>query len=110
MIFDGKNPDYANVVKCQEYKDSGGKIHCGHDFWKQARKMDFGDVILCPRCNVYFAKIKHAPWVVKKTKWLSNKVIGYGTNHLGFNGDSNDYMRRDNKEFFMVPVPVRVSD
>ena len=55
---------------------------CGHDFWEQAKKMDFGDIILCNRCNVYYAKIKHLPWIVEEKLGWDNKVVGHHTNHL----------------------------
>lgn len=111
MIYDGKNPNYAEVAERQEYKDKGGSISCGHDFWEQARKMEFGDVVLCHRCNQYFAKIRHMPWVVKKTEWLSSKVTGYGTNHLGFRVErtTGDYMFQRKGEYFMTPIHVRVT-
>lgn len=116
MIYDGKNPNYAEVVKYQKYKDKGGSISCGHDFWEQARKMEFGDVVLCNQCHQYFAKIRHMPWITLRYKWLEPKtpanLQSIGTNHLGYRQTraTGDYMFQRKEEYFMTPVHVRVTD
>ncbi len=65
MIHDGIKPSYAEVIKSAE---SLFPIRCRHEesFWEQANKMDYGDVILCQRCNLYFTKIKTMPRVVRE--------------------------------------------
>lgn len=108
MIFDGKNVDWADVVHRNEKINHKACTDscvpcCGHDFWDEFKKADFGDVILCHRCNCYYAKIKNLPWVVKKKKWLTQEIVGYDTNHLGdgfaFSGTA-----------WAVHVPVRITD
>lgn len=87
--------DLKDVVERQKYKDSGGIIHCGHDFWDSVKGANYGDVLLCNRCHQYFAKIKHLPWVV------NNPSFRY-THHLPqVLGDS---------EAWFCPVEVRITD
>ena len=87
MILNGKNPNMAEAVKNnrrigESMATRGPFPCCGHDFWEQAKTMEFGDVIMCNRCHTYYAKIKHLPWLVEKKEWLGPKVVGYHTNHL----------------------------
>jgi hypothetical protein len=108
---DAAEKHYDDVVKQQEYKDKGGSISCGHDFWEQAKKADFGDILLCTRCHQYFAKIKNLPWIVKRHKPWSDLFIKKPSgityppknNHLGdgfvFKGSA-----------WFIPVHVRVTD
>jgi hypothetical protein len=123
MIFDGSNPNWAEVADRNEainhHNATNSKVPCcGHDFWAQTKIMDFGDVVLCNRCQVYYAKIKHLPWIVKPSKgfrWQGNKLItylfgNYHTNHLGFRGKNADYNFNRKDEYFMVAVPARVTD
>ena len=80
-----------------EHQRTNSRIpFCGHDFWKQAKTMEFGDIILCNRCKVYYAKIKHLPWIVEEKQIVSGKIVGHHTNHL------------DGSWF--VPVTARVTD
>lgn len=77
---------------------------CGHDFWQQVKKMEYGDLVLCTRCKVFYAKIKHLPWICepgKMFRWEKGKLkqfnVGdYHTNHLSGS--------------WLVPVPARVTD
>ena len=69
MIFDGIKPNYSEAIKSAE---SSVPIRCRHEesFWEQIEKMDYGDVILCHRCNQYFTKIKTMPRIVReRTVW-----------------------------------------
>jgi hypothetical protein len=65
MIYDGIKPDYGEVIKSAE---STVPIKCRHEesFMEQAAKMDYGDVILCHRCNLYFTKIKTMPRIIRE--------------------------------------------
>ncbi len=71
MIVNGSAPDLNEAIArgeivIQKHREGGhGYPHCGHDFWEQVKKLDFGDVIMCNRCHVYYAKIRHLPWLVK---------------------------------------------
>ena len=53
------------IIDRQHYKDGGGKISCGHDFWERAKQASPGDVVLCTACFQYFVKTKGFPWVVE---------------------------------------------
>ena len=64
-VIEPKNPDYIKVIEAQEYKKGGGGICCGHDFWD--KNVGYGDVVLCTCCHQYFTKIKHLPWIVKRS-------------------------------------------
>lgn len=57
------------IIERQDYQTNGGKVHCGHDFW--GKEIEFGEVVLCTRCNNFFAKIKKMPYFVRERK-LSN--------------------------------------
>jgi len=71
MIINGSRPDLNEAIKraeiiAQKHHEGGhGYPCCGHDFWDQVKRMEFGDVVMCNRCHVYYAKIKHLPWLVK---------------------------------------------
>lgn len=72
---------------------------CGHDWWEQMKTAEFGDVIMCNMCHVYYAKIKHLPWIVEEKGYGESwnpKPKGYHTHHL--NGA------------WFVPIPARVTD
>ena len=81
-VIESANPDYNEVIRQQEYKDGGGGISCGHDFWK--KKVRYGDVVLCNCCHQYFTKIRHLPWVVKGRVWgpKNEYVDEPHTNHI----------------------------
>lgn len=86
------------AVKAQKYKDSGGKIGCGHDFWD--KEVEYGEVVYCNRCHQFFTKIKVLPWITTKSPWRFEKDEGdeglrYGTNHL--------------EHDFYVPIPPRIT-
>ena len=118
MIFDGKNPNYKEVAERNEginrYRHTNSKIPiCGHDFWDTARTMDYGDVVLCQRCQVYYAKIKNMPWVVKPSKdfhWRGSRLVSlvFGTFHTNHLGDAANLNRKG--DYFMTPVQARVTD
>ena len=87
MILNGKNPNMAAAAErnrlINEHAHTNSRSPCcGHDFWEQAKTMEFGDIIMCNRCHVYYAKIKHLPWITEKKAWMKNEIYGYGTNHL----------------------------
>ncbi len=82
MIIE-RNPDYKEVVernkKINHHRATDSFVPCcGHDFWDDFKKMDYGDVVLCNRCSCYYAKIKHLPWVVESQRFGPP----YHTNHL----------------------------
>lgn len=58
MIYEGSNPNYREVI---ESSRKPGRVICAHDddFWENAKRMTYGDVILCQRCSQYFTRIKH---------------------------------------------------
>ena len=65
-----KKPDYNAIIARQDYLDEGGKVCCGHDFWGDIKKVNYGDVILCGACHRYFTKIKHIVWIKRpKHSW-----------------------------------------
>lgn len=84
-----KGLDIARAIESQNYKNDGGIISCGHDFWDVYEKAEFGDLLYCGRCHQYFAKIKHLPWLCESKNLLH-------TNHL--------------TDAFYTPVEVRVTD
>jgi hypothetical protein len=101
MIINGPRPDLneaiaRNEIIAQKRRDGGhGYPFCGHDFWEQVKKLDFGDVIMCNRCHVYYAKIRHLPWLVK--------------------GKDNGIFKTEPKTchcdgVWMAPIPARVTD
>lgn len=100
---------YDKVVKAQEYKNGGGSISCGHDFWDKSQKAEFGDILLCSACGQYFAKIKNLPWIVKRHKPWSAK---YDKKESGFTyPPKNNHLGEgfvDNGPWF-VPVDVRIT-
>ena len=104
MIINGKNPNMAKAVernkKINHLANTNSFVPCcGHDFWETAKTLDYGDVIMCNRCHVYYAKIKHLPWLVEEKgygTYRSREAKGYHTNHLG--------------GAWFVPVPARVTD
>lgn len=94
------NPLDPNIIrkiaKRQRYLDSGGRVHCSHDFWDRAKKAEYGDLLLCGRCQRYFAKIKHLPWVCVEKRSTPS------TNHLPG--------AKDSVIAWFTPVEVRVTD
>jgi hypothetical protein len=100
MIFDGIKPNYFEVIENAEAKKT---LVCKHDFWEKAVMMDFGDVILCQRCNQYFAKIKHIPWLIRSKE--------YPPNLLPENVRARTKPVAIHKDWpCMVRVPVRITD
>jgi hypothetical protein len=67
MIYDGKDPNYEEVIKTSRSKSTP---LCRHDFWDQAPMLEFGDVILCQRCGQYFSKIKNIPCLIDKGNFI----------------------------------------
>jgi hypothetical protein len=68
---DAAEKHYDKAIATQELKDKwleGKGISCGHDFWEQAKKAEFGDILLCTCCHQYFAKIKNLPWIIRRRK------------------------------------------
>ncbi len=99
MICEGKRPDYNDVINSASLK---GRLICAHDFWEQAKLLDYGDVVLCQRCGQYFAKIKHMPWIVKG-KEIENTSVGIRrviTNPKSNHQEIDCWIR----------VPVRITD
>jgi hypothetical protein len=77
--------ELKEAVNAQEYKDSGGKISCGHDFWD--KDIEYGEVVYCNRCHQFFTKIKVLPWITTRGPYNFEKdeedeKLHYGTNHL----------------------------
>lgn len=104
MIFEGKQPNLAEIADrneaINEHQHTDSRIPCcGHDFWDAFRKAEFGDVVLCGRCQCYYAKIRNLPWICRP-KWDGQK---YETNHLGDGFAFNGYA-------WAVFVPARVTD
>lgn len=67
MIHEPKNLTLAqkrDIIERQKYKNKGGKITCGHDFWTHAKDKPSGDIFLCTRCSQYFVKMNGLPWWV----------------------------------------------
>ena len=100
MIYEGKNPDYEDIIKTTESKSA---LVCQHDFWPQAPLAGYGDILLCQRCGQYFTKIKHIPWIIRPKELPHGSVQGCGkvsikahSNHK--NGD------------VWIRVPVRITD
>ena len=100
MIFEGTKPNYFEVIENAESKKI---LVCRHDFWNEAEKMEFGDIILCQRCCQYFTKVKHLPWLIRSkeipAEMLPPHVKGRTkpiSNHKDWN--------------CMVRVPVRITD
>lgn len=59
-------PDlYKRAIERQEYKNKGGKICCGHDFWD--KQVEIGQIVMCTRCAQYFIKASALPWLVAST-------------------------------------------
>jgi phage terminase large subunit GpA-like protein len=101
MILNGKNPNMAAAVDRNRQINASHHTRgpfpcCGHDFWEQAKTMEFGDIIMCNRCHCYYAKIKHLPWLVENKVWMTNEIRGYSTNHLS--------------GCWFAPVSARVTD
>lgn len=99
MIHEPKSlsPDLIRkIAERQRYLDSGGIVHCGHDFWGVAKTAEYGDLLLCGRCQRYFAKVKHLPWVCVEKEFTPS------TNHLP--------AAKDAAEAWFMPVEVRVTD
>jgi hypothetical protein len=97
MAYEGR--DGAEVIKeaieRQKYKDKGGKISCGHDFWD--KDVELGEVVFCNRCKQFFARIACLPWLTRnKYSFDKNAEYHYGTNHL------------EGKWF--TPIEARVTD
>jgi len=71
MIHEPKNLTIAQkkrIIEAVRYKAKGGKISCGHDFWKLAKNKPAGDIFLCERCSQYFVKMSGLPWWNEKYK------------------------------------------
>ena len=102
MIHDGIKPNYAEVIKSAE---SAVPIRCRHEdsFMEQAEKMDYGDVILCHRCNLYFTKIKTMPRVVRERIVFQDTPDG--KIKLAMKPSANHWNR-----ICLVRVPVRILD
>ncbi len=99
-----KNPTYKDIVEQElKYKYPKYECHCGHDeeFWKTVTKAEFGDLVLCNKCNRYFAKIRNLAWVTKR-----------GNNHLGDKGVDDTLNRNGSKSsstYYITHVHVRVT-
>ena len=98
MISDGKNPDFQAIIERDKFISAGGTVCCGHDFWDEAKKLDYGDVILCGQCNTYYAKIKHMPWL--------------GTYNVFYNPGKRGLFNKTYHQTCdcFVRVPLRVTD
>jgi hypothetical protein len=101
MINNGKNPDWAEVIRnnkrlSEHHQTRGPYSCCGHDFWEEAKKLTFGDVVLCNRCHTYYAIIKHLPWVVEGHNVSETYSLPPHTNHLS--------------DRFLMPLTARVTD
>lgn len=99
MIVEGNNPDYCDIIESAEMKT---RIFCGHDFWEQAKLLDYGDVILCQRCGQYFTKIKHLMWVIREKEVLNPTPQVKKM----FVKPKQNHQNRD----VWVRVPVRITD
>lgn len=85
--------ELKEIYKRNQDVKNGLKVSCGHDFWD--KKIEPGEVVLCKRCNMFFAKIRILPWVtVHELAYEKGKFV-YGTNHLDYE--------------CYVPVPVRLT-
>jgi hypothetical protein len=94
LLVDSRDEELIKeAIERQEYKDKGGKISCGHDFWE--KEIDFGDVVFCTRCKQFFVKMKVLPWLTKHN-YNHNDNVSYGTNHCEGN--------------WFAPVPPRITD
>lgn len=102
MIYDGIKPNYGEVIKSAE---STVPIRCRHEesFMEQASKMDYGDVILCHRCNLYFTKIKTMPRIVRDRVVFHDTTAGKIKAIMKPNADHWE-------RICLVRVPVRVLD
>lgn len=102
MISNGKSPNFDEAIKnntriAEHHAKSGPYPCCGHDFWDEVKKLEFGDVIMCNRCHTYYAKIKHLPWLIdhkgKYKGWTHQPAV---THHLS--------------GVWMAPIGARVTD
>lgn len=100
MIINGTNPNLSEAIAraeiiAQKHREGGsGYPCCGHDFWDQVKRMEFGDVVMCNTCHVYYAKIKHLPWLIKEKEYATFKTL------------PRTYHQED---VWMAPIPCRVS-
>lgn len=101
MICEGEKPNYEDIIISAE---TPRKFSCKHDFWGKANLMDFGDVILCQRCNQYFTKIKHMVRVVRSKAFETLQVNGQ-TLKVKMKAKANHINVK-----CMVRVPVRILD
>jgi hypothetical protein len=99
MICEGKDPDYEDIIRMAEFKMP---LRCEHDFWPHVNFTDYGDVLLCQRCNQYFTKIKHIPWIIKSKELPAGTVKGCGK--ITIKPKPNH-----KTEDVWVRVPVRIS-
>jgi hypothetical protein len=73
MIHEGENPNYQDVIDAAR---TAGRVICQHDedFWDNAKKLTYGDIILCQRCGQYFTRIKHMIIVKDKKEILTPRT------------------------------------
>lgn len=96
--------DEEVIKKCIEVntkiQEQGLKVHCGHDFWEKAQKMEYGEVVHCTRCNQFFVKTKVLVWLTANcynsfAKKPKDRTTVYGSNHLA--------------DTIYVPYPIRMT-
>lgn len=100
MIYEGKNPDYEDIIRMAESKMP---FRCEHDFWDKSKFADYGDILLCQRCSQYFTKIKHIVWVTRSKDLPPGTVKGCGKVTLK---SKPNHKHVD----VWIRVPVRITD
>jgi hypothetical protein len=100
MIFEGNKPNYSEVIVNAE---TDKILVCKHDFWDQAKLMEFGDIILCQRCSQYFTKIKHMLWLVRSKDIPADLLPPHVKGRTKPVANHKDWL-------CMVRVPVRITD
>ena len=73
MICEGPKPNYEEIILTAE---TPKRVICNHDFWDRVKLIDFGDIILCQRCNQYFTKVKHMVRVVRSKPFETHQANG----------------------------------
>lgn len=104
MIYEGDNPSYKEVI---ESARNTARVICNHggadeDFWKNARRLTYGDILLCQQCGQYFTRIKHL-MIISDSKEILDPKPGIGKLTIK---PQAKHVEKD----CWIRVPVRVID